>query len=322
MVGSYILYYDGLVGEPLECSGIGKFEIIGSGFFDIVAIPEITCAGAGISFTLEAGEIFTSMGSFACNGSVIFALNGTGEIESVTTVLGSHNCTDMPVITSGSGVIDVVTCSGEGDYVVVGDGNFYINQTGLGMLHCSGEVIYGVNTSQKTEYITNGEFSCQVSGIVYFTGIGRAEIINASASYECNGVFFPGPTVEPLFSGYGGDEINCFTCGEIVIVGDGQIEIAAQLPSSLDCQGAVLSYLDQNIFNIFVTTDDFLCTGNGFALLTGRGEVFVNSTVFNNCTRNDTMTSDSLLFCSHFGKCNMFVSAIVTILIVMICNCV
>ena len=312
VVASY-MYHDGLVGEPLECSGIGEFEIIGSGFFDIVAIPEITCTGAGVSFTFEAGEIFTSRGSFTCNGSVIFALNGTGQIESVTTVLGSHNCTDMHVV-SGSGVIDVVTCSGEGDYVVVGDGNFYINQTGPGMLHCSGEVIDGIDTSQKTEYITNGEFSCQVSGIVYFTGIGRAEVINASASYECNGVFFPGPTVEPPFSGSGGDEINCFACGEIVIIGDGQIEIVAQLPSSLDCQGAVSSYLDQNIFNIiFVTTGDFLCTGNGFALLTGRGEVFVNSTDFNNCTRNDTMTSDSLLFCSHFGKCNMFDSANVTI---------
>ena len=304
-------------GEPLTCSGIGEFEIIGSGFFDIIAIPEITCAGAGVPFTFESGEIFISRGSFACNVSTFFILNGTGEIESVTTVLGSHNCTDMPV-TSGSGVIDVVTCSGEGDYVIVGDGNFYINQTGLGMLHCSGEVIYVTNISQTTEYIIYGEFSCQVSGIVYFTGIGRAEVINASAPYECNGVFFPGPTVEPPFSGFGGDEINCFTCGEIVIIGDGQIEIAAQSPSSLDCQGAVSSYLYQNIFNIFVTTGDFLCTGNGFALLTGRGEVFVNSTAFNNCTRNDTMTSDSLLSCSRFGKCNMFGSANATILIIFL----
>ena len=286
-------------GEPLECSGIGEFEIIGSGFFDIVAIPEITCVGAGESFAFDIGTIFISRGNFACNGSVFFNLNGTGEIESVTTIHGNHNCTDMPVITSGSGVIDVVTCTGEGDYVIVGDGNFYINRSGSGMLQCSGEVIFVQSTSQKAQYITNGEFSCQVSGIVYFTGIGRAEIINASASYECNGVFFPGPTVEPPFSGFG-DEINCFTCGDYFIVGDGQIEIVAQSPSSLNCQGAVSS---QSVAqNLFVTTGDFFCTGNGFAHMTGRGDVLVNSTVFNNCTHNDTVTSDGLLACSLFGK--------------------
>ena len=128
-------------GEPLECSGTGEFEIIGSGFFDIVAIPEITCVGAGESFAYDIGTIFISRGNFACNGSAFFFLNGTGEIESVTTVRGNHNCTDMPVITSGSGVVDVVTCTGEGDYVIVGDGNFYINQTDPGLLQCSGEVI-------------------------------------------------------------------------------------------------------------------------------------------------------------------------------------
>ena len=286
-------------GEPLECSGTGDFEIIGSGFFGIAGIPEITCTGNGEYLTFEFGEIFISQGNFACNGSTFFILNGTGEIESVNTVGGSHNCTDMP-ITSGSGMIDVVTCSGEGDYVIVGDGDFYINRTGPGMLHCSGEVITGINASQKPEYFTHGEFSCKVSGIVYFTGMGRAEVINASASYECNGVFFPGPTVEPPFSGFGGDEINCFTCGDIFIVGDGQIQIVA-LSASLDCHGGVSSYLDQNV-TVFVATDDFLCTGNGFALITGRGEVFVNSTVFNNCTRNDTVTSDRLLSCSRFGK--------------------
>ena len=289
-------------GEPLECFGTGEFEIIGSGFFAIAAIPEITCAGAGESFAFDTGTIFTSRGNFTCNGSAFFYLNGTGEIESVTTVRGSHNCTDdgMP---SGSGVVDVVTCTGEGYYVIVGDGNFYINQTGPGMLQCSGEIITGPNTSQRAEYITNGEFSCQVSGIVYFTGIGRAEIINASASYECNGVFFPGPTVEPPFSGFGDDEINCFTCGDYFIEGDGQIEIVSQLPSSLQCQGAVSSYFDQTVpRNVFVTTGDFFCTGNGFAQMTGRGDVLVNSTVFNNCTRNDNMTSDGLLVCSRFGK--------------------
>ena len=298
-------------GEPLECSGTGEFEIIGSGFFGIVAIPEITCVGAGESFAFDIGTIFISRGNFACNGSVFFNLNGTGEIESVTTVRGNHNCTDMPVITSGSGVIDVVTCTGEGDYVIVGDGNFYINRSGPGMLQCSGEVIFVQSTSQKAEYITNGEFSCQVSGIVYFTGIGRAEIINASASYECNGVFFPGPTVEPPFSGFGSDEVNCFTCGDYFIVGDGQIEIAAQLPSSLNCQGAISSYLNQSVAqNVFVTTGDFFCTGNGLAHMTGRGDVLVNSTVFNNCTRNGNTTSDGLLACSRFGKCDLFDSLV------------
>ena len=299
------------IGEPLECSGTGDFEIIGSGFFSIVAIPEITCTGNGEYLTFEFGEIFISQGSFACSGSTFFILNGTGEIESVNTIGGSHNCTDMP-ITSGSGMIDVVTCSGEGDYAIVGDGDFYINQTGPGMLHCSGEVITGINASQKAEYFTNGEFSCKVSGIVHFTGIGRAEVINASASYECNGVFFPGPTVEPPFSGFGGDEINCFTCGEMFIVGDGQIQIVAQSSVPLDCQGGGSSYLDQN-FTVFVATGDFMCTGNGFALITGRGEVFVNSTVFNNCTRNDTVTNDDLLLCSRFGKFDMFGSVNVTI---------
>ena len=287
-------------GEPLNCSGTGEFEIVGSGFFDIVAIPEITCFGAGESFAFDVGEVFISRGSFACNGSVFFGLNGTGEIESVTTVRGSHNCTDdgMP---SGSGMIDVVTCTGEGYYVIVGDGNFYINRTGIGMLQCSGEIITGTNTSQKAEYFTNGEFSCQVNGIVYFTGFGRAEIINASASYECNGVFFPGPTVEPPFSGFGGDEINCITCGEFSIVGDGQIEIVSQSPSS--CQGAVSSYFNQAVaYNVFVTTGDFFCAGNGFAQITGRGDVLVNSTVFNNCTHNDNVTSDGLSVCSRFGK--------------------
>ena len=289
-------------GEALECSGTGEFEIIGSGFFSIVAISEITCVGAGESIAFNIGTIFISRGNFACNGSTFFNLNGTGEIESVTTVRGNHNCTNDTGMPGGSGVIDVVTCTGEGDYAIAGDGNFYINRTGAGMLQCSGEVISVLNTSQKAEYITNGEFSCTVSGIVYFTGIGRAEIINASASYECNGVFFPGPTVEPPFSGFG-DEINCFVCGDYFIEGDSQIEIVAQSPSSLNCQGAVSSYLDQNeTQNIFVTTGDFFCAGNGFAHMTGRGYVLVNSTVFNNCTGNDTVTSDALLVCSRFGK--------------------
>ena len=310
-------------GEPLECSGTGEFEIIGSGFFGLVAIPEITCVGTGEYFAYDIGTIFISRGNFTCNGSEFFNLNGTGEIESVTTVRGSHNCTDNTGMPDGSGVIDVVTCTGEGDYVIVGDGNFYINQSGPEMLQCSGEVIFVQNTSQKAEYITNGEFSCQVSGIVYFTGIGRAEIINASAPYECNGVFFPSPTVEPPFSGFGSDEVNCFTCGDYFIVGAGQIEIVAQLPSSLNCQGAVSSYLNQSVAqNVFVTTGDFFCTGNGFAHMTGRGDVLVNSTVFNNCTHDDTVTSDGLLFCSHFGKYDLFGSLVPQVIISMYMKCI
>ena len=281
-------------GEPLECSGTGDFEIIGSGFFTIAAIPEITCVGDGESFAFDVGEIFSSRGNFTCNGSAFFFLNGTGEIESVTTVRGNHNCTNDTGVSSGSGLIDVVTCTGEGDYVIVGDGNFYINRTGPGLLQCSGEVTV-LNASQKTEYIIHGEFSCIVSGIVYFTGIGRAEIINASTSYECNGV-----TVEPPSSG--DDEINCFTCGDYFIVGDGQIEIVAQSSSSLNCQGAISSYLNQSVAqNVFVTTGNFFCAGNGFAQITGRGEVLVNGTV-NNCTSNDAVTGDSPSVCSRFGK--------------------
>ena len=307
-----------VTGEPFECSGTGQFEIIGSGFFDIVAIPEIACTGIGESSSFNMGEIFVSRGSFACNGSEFFTLNGTGEIESVTTVLGNHNCTDMP-ITSGSGVIDVVTCSGEGDYVIVGDGNFYINRTGPGMLQCSGEVISGVNISQRAEYSTNGEFTCSVSGIVYFTGMGRAEVINASAPYECNGVFFPGPTMEPPFSGFAGDEVDCFAYGEVVIVGNGQIEVVGQSPTLLDCQGAFSSDLDRNIV---VSAGDFMCTGNGFVQITGRGEVFVNSTGFNNCTRRDTMISDDPLSCSGIGEHEIFGSANATIFAsdVLVCN--
>ena len=278
-------------GEPLECFGTGDFEIIGSGFFTIVAIPEITCVGAGESFTFNISTVFISRGNFTCNGSVFFNLNGTGEIESVTTVRGNHNCTNDTGVSSGSGLIDVVTCTGEGDYIIVGDGNFYINRTGPGLLQCSGEVTV-LNASQKAEYITNGEFSCTVSGIVYFTGIGRAEIINASASYECNGV-----TVEPP-----SDEINCFTCGDYFIVGDGQIEIVAQSSSSLNCQGAISSYLNQSVAqNVFVTTGNFSCVGNGLAQITGRGDLSVNGTV-NNCASNDAVTGDSLSVCSRFGK--------------------
>ena len=300
-----------ITGEPLQCSGTGEFKIIGSGFFDIVAIPEITCTGNGESFQIDIGEKFMSRGSFACKGSEFFTLNGTGEIESVTTVRGSHNCTDIIVpITSGSGVTEVVTCFGEGDYVIVGDGNFYINRTGPGMLHCSGEAISGVNASQKAEYFTNGEFSCTISGIVYFTGIGRAEVINASASYQCNGVFFPGPTVESPFSGFGGDEIACFVYGEIVIVGYGQIHMVAQSLTPLDCQGALSYDLD---YNTVESSGDFVCTGNGFVHITGRGEVFVNSTGFNNCTHRDVMISDTPLLCSGFGEYEIFGSANATI---------
>ena len=55
-----------------------------------------------------------SRGSFVCHGSEFFTLNGTGDIESVITVLGPHNCTETMAI-SGSGVTDTVTCSGEGN---------------------------------------------------------------------------------------------------------------------------------------------------------------------------------------------------------------
>ena len=300
-----------IIGEPLECSGTGEFKIIGSGFFDIVAIPEITCTGNGDYSQIDIGVRFMSRGSFACKGSVFFTLNGTGDIESVSTVLGSHNCTDIITpVTSGSGVIEVVTCFGEGDYVIVGDGNIYINRTGPGMLQCSGEATAGVNTSQKAEYFTNGEFSCTISGIVYLTGIGRAEVINASASYECNGVFFPGPTVEPPFSGFGGDNITCFAYGEIAIVGYGQIYMVAQSLTPLDCQGALSYDLD---YNVAESSGDFVCTGNGFVYITGSGDVFVNSTGFNNCTHRDVMISNSPLLCSGFGEYEIFGSANATI---------
>ena len=301
-------------GEPLECSGTGEFKIIGSGFYTIAATPEITCIGAGESFAFEVGEVFISRGNFTCNGSALFDLNGIGEIESVTTVSGNHNCTN------DTSLIDVVTCTGEGDYVIVGDGDFYINQSGPGMLQCSGEVASVLNTSQKAECIISGEFSCIVSGIVYFNGIGRAEIINASASYECNGV-----TVEPPPSG--DDEINCFTCGDYFIVGDGQIEIVAHSPSSLNCQGAVSSYLNQSVAqNVFVTTGNFSCAGNGFAQITGRGEVLVNGTV-NNCTSNDAVAGDGPSVCSRFGKYDTYVYFVsVTIFLVtkliLIINCI
>ena len=296
-------------GEPLECSGTGQFEIIGSGFFDIKAIPEITCTGAGESSTVDMGDRFMSRGSFICNGSEFFTLNGTGEIESVITVLGTNNCTDtMPI--SGSGVTDTVTCSGEGDYVIVGDGEFYINRTGPGMLQCSGEVTSGLNTSARAEYFTNGDFSCMVTGIVYFTGIGRAEVFNASASYECNGVFFPGPTVEPPFSGFGGDKITCFAYGEYAIVGSGWIQLAAQSSTPLSCQGSITPDLDQNTA---ASSGDFRCIGNGFVQIDGRGEVFINSTGFNNCTGRDTVISNSRLVCSGHGEYEIFGFANATI---------
>ena len=296
-------------GEIFECSGTGEFEIVGLGFFSIVAIPEITCTGNGDLLQFDIGEKFMSRGRFACIGSEFFTVTGTGEIESVTTVLGSHNCTDMPV-TSGSGGIDVVTCSGEGDYIIVGDGSFYINQTGLGMLQCIGEVISGVNTSQSAEYFINGEFRCAASGIVYFTGIGRAKIINASTSYECNGVFFPGPIMEPPFSGFGGDDITCFAYGETVIVGYGQIHMVTQSPTPLDCKGTVSFDLDQNLVE---SNGDFMCTGNDFIHINGRGEVFVNSTGFNNCTPCNDTISDDPLSCSGFGEHEIFGSANATI---------
>ena len=299
-----------LTGELLQCSGIGEFEIVGSGFFDIVAVPEITCTGTGEHSLFDVGEIFVSRGSFACNGSEYFTLNGTGVIESVTTDTGTHNCTDMIPITSGSGVVDVVTCSGEGDYVIVGDGEFYINRSGPGMLHCSGEVISGINASHRAEYFINGEFNCTVSGITYFTGIGRAEVINASASYECNGVFFPGPTSDPPFSGFSGEEISCVAYGEYIIIGSGQLQVITQSSTPLDCQGSISSDLDQNTAT---SNGDFMCSGNDFVGIFGRGEVFVKSTGFNNCTHRDTMINNNPLLCSGFGEYEIFGSANATI---------
>ena len=299
-----------LTGEPLQCSGTGEFTIIGSGVFDIVAIPEIACTGTGEHSIFDLGERFVSRGSFACSGSEYFTLNGTGVIESVTTDTGAHNCTDMIPIGSGSGVIDVLTCSGEGNYVIVGDGEFYINRTGPGMLHCSGEVISGINASHRAEYFTNGEFNCMVSGITYFAGTGRAEVINASASYECNGIFFPGPTSEPPFSGFGGEEISCVAYGEYVIVGGGQLQVIAQSSTPLDCQGSISTDLDHNITT---SNGDFICSGKDFVTIVGRGEVFVNSTGFNNCTRYHTMISNNPLICSGFGEYEIFGSANATI---------
>ena len=296
---------------PLQCSGTGKFKIVGSGFFDIMAIPEITCTGTGENSVFDVGEIFVSRGSFSCSGSEYFTLNGTGGLQSVTTILGTHNCTDMIPITSGSGIVDVVTCSGEGDYVFIGDGEFYINRTGPGMLHCSGEVICGVNASHRAEYFINGEFSCTVCGIAYITGIGKVEVINASASYECNGDFFLGPTLEPPFSGFGGEEISCVAYGEYVIVGSGQLQVTAQSLTPLDCQGSISSDLDQNIAT---SNGDFMCSGNDFVQIFGRGEVFVNSTCFNNCTYGPTVINNKTLICSGFGEYEIFGSANATIL--------
>ena len=165
------------------------------------------------------------------------------------------------------------------------------------MLQCSGEVTSGVNTSTRAEYFTNGDFSCIVTEIVYFTGIGRAEVVNAYASYECDGVFFPGPTEEP-FDDDVGDVVTCFAYGEYIIIGNGRIQLAAQSSTPLSCQRTITSDLDENTV---VSTGDFMCTGNSFIQLTGRGEVFVNSTAFNNYTRRDTVISNSHLLCSGFG---------------------
>ena len=295
---------------PLQCSGTGRFKIVGSGFIDIMAIPEITCTGTGEHSMFDVGERFVSRGSFTCSGSEYFALNGTGEVESVTTVIGTHNCTDMVPTTTGSGSGDVVTCSGEGDYVFVGDGEFYINRTGVGMLDCSGEVICGINASHGAEYFINGEFSCTVCGIAYFTGIGKAEVINASASYECNGGFFLGPTLEPPFSGFGGEEVSCVAYGEYVIVGSGQLQVIAQSLTPLDCQGSISSDLDKNKAT---SNGDFKCSGKDFVQIFGKGEVFVNSTCFNNCTNSSTMISNDPLICSGFGEYKIFGSANATI---------
>ena len=278
-------------------------------FIGIIAIPEITCTGAGEYSIFDVGERFVTRGSFACSGSEYFVLNGTGVVESVTTVIGSNNCTNMISITTGSGMPDV-TCSGEGNYVFVGDGEFYINQTGPGMLDCSGEVISGINASYGAEYFINGEFSCAVCGIAYFTGIGRAEVINASASYECNGDFFLGPTLEPPFSGFDGEEIYCVVYGEYVIVGSGQLQVIAQSLTPLDCQGSISSNLDQNTAT---SNGDFKCRGNDFVQIFGRGEVFVNSTCFNNCTNSSTVISNDSLICSGFGEYEIFGSADATI---------
>ena len=296
--------------ELLQCSGTGQFEIIASGFFDILAIPEIMCTGTGKPPSFDMGEKFMSGGSFVCNGSESFTLSGTGEIESVTTVFGNHNCTEKMAPIIGSGLTDTVTCSGEGDYAIVGDGDFYINRTGPGMLQCSGEVTPGINTSKGAEYLTTGSFNCAAIGNIYFTGIGKAEVINASASYTCNGDFFRGQTVDPPFSGFGTDEIACFAYGQYVVLGNGHIQLTVQSPTPLNYQGAVISDSDKNTA---ASTGDFMCTGNDFVQIAGRGEVFVNSTGFNNCTHHDTAISNSLLLCSGFGEYEIFGFANATI---------
>ena len=56
-----------------------------------------------------------------------------------------------------------------------------------------------------------------------------------------------------------------------------------------------------------------MCSGTGFVQIFGMGEVFVNSTGYNNCTRRDSIISDSLQLFSGFGEYMIFGSANATI---------
>ena len=296
------------VENAVQCSGTGTFEIIGSGVFNIIGIPEIACFGDGDSFSVDSGEQYVSRGSFMCSGSALFFVSGTGELESVTTERGTHNCstspTTGPTVVSGSGIgsgmtVDMLICTGEGDYVIVGDGDFFINQTGPGTLRCTGDVDFPTDEPEGM-YFTSGEFRCTVSGIMYLSGMGTANVINASAPYQCNGVLFPGPTVEPPpFSGFNGDEVACFADGDYVIVGNGRIQIIGLSPTPVRCDGEII--FSDTDSNVVVLVDDFNCTGNGFVQITGMGEVFVNSTRYNNCSGTSVVVDDTPISCSGSG---------------------
>ena len=292
--------------KSVQCSGTGTFEILGSGIFNIKAVPEITCFGEGDSNSVDSGKGYISKGSFMCSGSALFFLSGTGELESVTTEQGTHNCSTIepPTAILGSGIgsgltLDMLICTGEGDYFIIGDGDFFINQTGPGTLKCTGNVDYPTDEPEGMHF-TSGEFRCEVSGIVYLSGMGTADVINASAPYQCNGVIFPGPTVEPPpFSGFNGDEVVCFADGEYFIVGNGRIQIIELSHTPVRCDGEIV-FSDTDL-NAVVLVGDFNCSGNGFVYITGMGEVFVNSTRYTNCTGTSVFTEDTPISCSGSG---------------------
>ena len=282
--------------ESVQCSGTGTFEIIGSGSFDIRGIPELTCFGEGIPYSFDIGEGYFSRGSFMCNGSALFFVNGNGELESVTSE-ETHNCSIKNTTeVSGSGMPLKLTCVGEGDYVIVGEGDFFINQTGHGTLRCAGDI----NLEPEGMYFTSGKFTCEVRGILYLSGIGTADFFNETAPYQCNGVLFPGPTVEPPpFSGFDGDEVACFVDGEYIIVGSGRIQINTQSPIPVSCDGQMI-FFDTDT-NIDALVNDLTCFGNGFVRFNGMGEVSVNSTHYNNCTGTSAVVDNTPVSCSGSG---------------------